>query len=279
MSLNHDKKYQKYLSYATTFSLTGWGSPEWEGRVKEYLQESFKNGAIAVKVWKNIGTALKDDEGNFVTIDHISFDPIFVFLIENKIPVLGHIGEPKNCWLPLDEMTVNNDKKYFSNHPEYHMYLHPEYPTYEALVQSRDNLLEKHPDLKFIGCHLGSVEWSIEELGKRFDKYPNFAVDLSARMGHLQYQSKQNREAMREFFIKYKDRMIYGSDLNTSGDADSTVLREKIYLKWINDWKYLVTDETMTVPEVEGEFNGLHLPKEVIDNVYRTNAEKWYPGI
>jgi hypothetical protein len=34
----------------------------------------------------------------------------------------------------------------------------------------------------------------------------------------------------------------------------------------------------MEVPLVEGKFRALHLPKEVIDKIYRKNAEKWYPG-
>jgi predicted TIM-barrel fold metal-dependent hydrolase len=279
LGINHKKIYPLHLALATTFNLEECGTSEWENNVKEYLQETIDNGAVAVKLWKNIGMAFKDEQNQFVTIDHKIFDPIFVFLTNNKVPVVGHIGEPKNCWLPLNEMTVNNDKEYFSNHPEYHMYLHPEYPSYEALVQSRDNLLEKHPDLKFIGCHLGSVEWSIEELGKRFDKYPNFAVDLSARMGHLQYQSNINREAVRNFFIKYQDRLIYGSYLYTDGTEDPDSLRKKMHKKWVEDWRYLVTDMKMTVPEVNDEFQGLALPRQVIVKIYRINAEKWYPGI
>jgi hypothetical protein len=27
----------------------------------------------------------------------------------------------------------------------------------------------------------------------------------------------------------------------------------------------------------EGDFKGLNLPKEVIDKIYRKNAEKWFP--
>ena len=35
----------------------------------------------------------------------------------------------------------------------------------------------------------------------------------------------------------------------------------------------------MRVPKVDGEFKGLKLPREVVDKIYRTNAEKWFPGI
>ncbi len=47
---------------------------------------------------------------------------------------------------------------------------------------------------------------------------------------------------------------------------------------WLNDWRFFTTDEKMQSPEFEGEFNGLKLPREVIDKIYRTNAEKWFQG-
>ncbi len=66
------------------------------------------------------------------------------------------------------------------------MYLHPEFPSYEDQIKARDHMLEKHPDLKFIGAHLGSLEWSADELAKRLDKFPNMVVDMAARISHLQ---------------------------------------------------------------------------------------------
>jgi len=35
----------------------------------------------------------------------------------------------------------------------------------------------------------------------------------------------------------------------------------------------------MKAPEVEGEFDGLKLPREVIDKIYYKNAHLWIPGI
>ncbi|MEX2231355.1 MAG: hypothetical protein WD824_04305 [Cyclobacteriaceae bacterium] len=39
------------------------------------------------------------------------------------------------------------------------------------------------------------------------------------------------------------------------------------------------SDETMQAPKVTGEFTGLHLQREVIDRIYRKNAEKWSPHL
>src|SRR5688500_20289032 len=115
----------------------------------------------------------RDKDNKLIMIDDPRFEPIFKMLTDRKIAVIGHLGEPKNCWLPLEEMTVNNDRNYFKNHPEYHMYLHPEYPAYDEVIASRDRFLEKHADLRFVGAHLGSLAWNLDELGKRLDYCQN----------------------------------------------------------------------------------------------------------
>jgi hypothetical protein len=35
----------------------------------------------------------------------------------------------------------------------------------------------------------------------------------------------------------------------------------------------------MQVPKVDGAFNGLRLPAEVVNKIYRSNAEKAFPGL
>lgn len=52
---------------------------------------------------------LKDKEDKFVYIDDERLAPILKYISDNKIPLLAHIGEPKNCWLPVEEMTTISD--------------------------------------------------------------------------------------------------------------------------------------------------------------------------
>ncbi|MDP8218266.1 MAG: amidohydrolase family protein, partial [Candidatus Theseobacter exili] len=166
------KQFPQALSYATTFSMENFEDPGWHEKVIKRLEKDFEEGAIALKVWKDIGMTFRDSLDNFIMIYDKLFDPIFDYIIENDITVVAHIGEPRNCWLPLDSMTVNNDRNYYKEHPQYHMYLHPDYPSYEEQIASRDSLLAKHPGLRLVGAHLGSLEWSVDELAKRLDLYP-----------------------------------------------------------------------------------------------------------
>lgn len=265
-----------HIDFLSTISLAGWESPDWvEGEISR-IRETFDQGALGIKIWKNIGMTYKDAEGNFIMADHPRLEPIFRFLIEQDKTLMAHLGEPKNCWLPLEEMTVNNDRTYFKEHPEYHMHLHPEYPSYEQQVQSRDNLLKKYPEIRFVGAHLGSLEWNVDELAKRLDAYPNLAVDMAARIGHLQFQSQKDREKVRDFMIRYQDRLIYGTDMGISGTPDSERVKANALTTWQEDWNYFTTDQTMEVSEVNGEFQGLKLPREVVDKIYYHNAVKWF---
>ncbi len=117
------------------------------------------------------------------------------------------------------------------------MYLHPEYPSYDALMQARDHVLQKHPRLQFIGAHLGSLEWSTDELAKRLDQFPNMAVDMAARIAHIQLQAATDYEKVRNFFIKYQDRLIYATDLEAGGTIDAPQLEKRIHDSWMRDWQ------------------------------------------
>lgn len=242
------------------------------------IEKCMKAGASGMKIWKNIGMSLLDKSGKYVMADHPNFDPVYNYLEIRKIPLIAHLGEPKNCWLPAEQMTTPNDKRYFVNHPQYHMYLHPEAPSYEDQIAARDHLLKKHPRLDFIGAHLASEEWSTEVLAKSMDRYPALKVDLAARMSHLQYQSSKDRERVRNFLIKYQDRIMYGTDMSV--DEKSTnypAVCEGMKKTWMNHWFYLATDSVMAFKDMpDKKLKGLQLPMEVIDKIFCKNAEIYF---
>lgn len=267
------RRYPERLAFLTTFRVKGFEEPGWEDSVMSYIRSSLERGASGVKVWKNIGMDERTRDGRYIRVDDPLFNNIFSFLEDRGIPLTGHIGEPKNCWLPIEEMTTIGDRNYYSKNPEYHMFLHPDQPSYETHVRARDHLLEKHPQLVYVGAHLGSVEWSVDELAKRLDAYPLMSVDLTERICHLQYQSLEDWQKVYDFMIKYQDRLLYGTDIESYGKEDEKNHAHEI---WFRDWIYFVSDGTMTSPSVVQEFEGLKLPKEVVDKIYFMNARRIY---
>lgn len=278
-AIRQRKAFADRVAFATTFSVKSWGSHQWQAKTIADLKRSFRQGAIAVKIYKNIGMTLKDKSGRFVMVDDARFDPVLDFLASHHVPVIGHLGEPRNCWLPMDKMTMNSDKLYYSRHPEFYMYLHPEDPSYEDQIKARDSMLAKHPDLRFIGAHLGSLEWSTDALAKRLDRFPNMAVDMAARIANLQYLAMKDRQKVRDFFIRYQDRLLYGTDRIANGTKQPAEMKHFVHEAWLKDWEFFCTDDTMHSSSFGGAFQGLKLPREVIDKIYFKNAEKWFPAM
>lgn len=266
------------FAFFGTFSVDSFGREGFAENTVARIEKCMKAGACGIKIWKNIGMVLKNKEGKFVMVDDPAFDQVFDYLEANNIMVMAHLGEPRNCWLPEDQMTVDNDRRYYANHPQYHMFKHPEAPSYEDQIRARDNLLKKHPKLRLVGAHLASLEWNVDELAKHFDQYPNLKADLAARIGHLQYQSRADYDRVRNFMIKYQDRLMYGTDGSVS-QKDTSLNRMKARMRsgWLDHWMYLATDSPVVVKDLAGQkVKGLHLPKEVIDKLYSKNAAEFF---
>ncbi|WDS37866.1 amidohydrolase family protein [Pseudoxanthomonas sp.] len=258
--------------WAATFSMKGFGTPDWLARTNKRLDDEVAEGASAVKVWKNIGMVEKDAKGQLIKLDDPGLSPVADHIQSLGVPLIAHQAEPYNCWLPLDKMTTDNDREYFSKHPDYYMYLHPEMPSHEDLMAARDRFVAAHPQLKFVGAHMASLEYDVDVLAAFLDRYPNATVDLAARMSQVQYQSIRNREKVRDFFIRYQDRLMYGTDLTQAPDADPVVFKAEAHAYWSSDWRYLATGQSQRIEMLKADVPGLALPREVIDKIYYRNA-------
>ena len=274
----------RHFHFATTFSMQGFGGTNWTADTIRHIDTEVGRGALAVKVWKNIGMVEKNAQGHLIMLDDPGFDGVTRHLEERGIPLIAHQAEPKNCWLPLDAMTTENDRSYFRDHPEYYMYLHPEMPSYEDLMGARDRFVARHPKLSFVGAHMASLEWSVDRLAKFLDAYPNATVDLAARMTQVQYQSKSDHDKVRNFFLKYQDRLLYGTDLtedppSASERAQNPPMNPAGFSKeadsfWRSDWIYLATAGRQHIGAIKSDVKGLALPRAVIDKIYYANAQR-----
>jgi predicted TIM-barrel fold metal-dependent hydrolase len=264
--------------WATTFSMQGFGSKGWADKVNASLAADAGQGAKAVKIWKNVGM-LEKARGKLVMLDDPAISPVADEVQKLGLTLIGHQGEPHNCWLPLDQMTTDNDREYFAEHPQYHMFLHPEMPGYEDQIKARDNFVAAHPQLRFVGAHLGSLEYDVDRIAAFLDRFPNANVDMAARMSQVQYQSVRDYEKVRNFFIKYQDRLLYGTDLTLNpdelaADANGAEFKRSAHDVWTRDWRYLATEESQRVEIIKADVRGLALPREVIDKVYYANARR-----
>jgi len=263
-----------HFHWATTFSMKGFGTPGWTDRVNAGLARDVSKGALAVKIWKNVGMAERNADGKLIMLDDPGLAPVAERIRALGMALIDHQGEPKNCWLPLDQMTTDNDREYFSRHPEYYMYLHPDQPGYEDLMAARDRFVAAHPRLRFVGAHMASLEYDVDRIAAFLDRFPNATIDMAARLSQVQYQSVRDREKVRNFFIRYQDRVLYGTDLTFGPDAEPAEFRREAHAVWSSDWRYLATGETQRVDMISADVPGLALPRAVVDKIYYTNAAR-----
>lgn len=255
-------------------SLIGVGidDPDFANKQIQRLQKEIDEGALMVKVWKNFGMVTKDASGKFIQIDDARLQPIWEFLKESNIPVMAHIGEPVQAWRPLDDLN-NPHYGYYTDHPEYHAYQHPEIPSYETIITARDNWIANNPDLKILCAHMGSMSHDVDMVAERLDKFPNIYVEPAARFGDL---VGQDSDKVRAFFEKYQDRVMFGTDYGTSGPQHGMTADElkgeqqNLDESYQRLWNYVATKDSIAE---RGQKNiGLGLPSEILNKFYYQNA-------
>jgi predicted TIM-barrel fold metal-dependent hydrolase len=272
------QRYPGRVAFAGTFSVENFQSPRWADVALQQINTAIEQGAVGIKIWKNIGMSLQDPDGRYVMPDDPRFSPIISRLDEAHLVLLGHQAEPRNCWLPFEEMTVRSDRDYFREHPQYHMYRHPEMPSHDAILAARDRLLKAHPGLRFDAVHLASLEWDVDKVAEFLDRFPNANVDLAARLVHLEYQAAADSAKVRAFLIRYQDRILYGSDDAYGPDDSDPKAVAEVHAGWLADWRFLATSAVLHSPDFAKTFVGMHLPRGVIDKIYRDNALSMFKG-
>jgi predicted TIM-barrel fold metal-dependent hydrolase len=260
------------IAWAATFDPANPDDPSFTERTLRHLRSTFERGTVAVKVYKSIGMDLKDRNGRYVMPDDPKFARVLEAIAENDRSLLAHLGEPLSSWRPLDP--ADPHYAYYKANPDWHMFSHPERPSWESIIAARDRMLAAHPRLRVVGCHLGSMEHDVDEIARRLDRFPNFAVDTAARVANLMLQP---REKVRKFLIRYQDRVLWGTDrLELRWEKPDETLRrwEEAYAR---DWKYFATSEEF---DAGGrKVQGLGLPPKVLRKLFRDNALRWLPGL
>jgi predicted TIM-barrel fold metal-dependent hydrolase len=245
------------------------------------LEKAHQLGARGIKIFKALGLSIRDAKGALVAVDDARFDALFEKAGELGMPVAIHTGDPVAFW---QEATPKNERyEELTVHPRWG-YADAGMPDWETLFSGYEALVAKHPKTTFIGVHFGNAPEDPERVGKMLAKYPNLYVDTAARVPEL---GRRDPEKMRELFITYQDRILFGTDLGIGERQDDLMLGstgaqppraadvERFFsstFRWFE-----TTDKAIPSPTpIQGKWNvdGIGLPREVLEKVYALNAEK-----
>lgn len=263
---------QGQATLCTTFNPFVYRNPGFSRAAVAQLDRDFSQGAVAVKIWKNIGEQVKDTKGNYTLPDDPAFQPIYKDIAAHNKTLIAHVADPDTIWEPPTPSAP--DYSYYTEHPEWYMYNRPNAPSKQAILRARDHLLRQNPTLRVVGAHLGSMEADFHQLGQHLDDYPNFAVDLAARMPYLVMQPRADIIA---FIEKYQDRLLFATDNEFNAGEDVSGATRSWENTYAFDWRFLSTADTLQYKD--RKLQGLSLPAPILRKLYHDNALRWIPGV
>jgi hypothetical protein len=261
-----------HVALCTTFDPYKFSSASFSADAIKQIDRDFAQGAVAVKIWKNIGMEIKDSGGQYVMADDAKFEPIYKDMAAHGKTLMTHQAEPDVAWGPPD--ASDPSWSYYQENPQWYVANRPGFPSKQRILEARDHVLANNPQLRMVGVHLGSMERDLNNIASHLDKYPNFAIDTAARMEYLMLMPPEKVSA---FLIKYQDRVLYGTDLDLPADAELPDTLTEWQSTYARDWKFLATGETLNVNGKQ--VHGLNLPAPVLQKIFRSNAMRWIPGL
>lgn len=236
--------------------------PNFGEKEAKKLEEAVKMGIRGLKIFKSLGLEFKDKSGKLIRVDDPRIDPIWAKCGELGIPVVIHVSDPKAFHAgPIDEYNERYDE--LANHPSWSFY-GDQFPSKKEILEQRNRVIARHPNTIFIGAHMGNLPEELGTVSAWLEQYPNFYVDINARISELGRQPY----TARKFLIKYQDRILFGTD--TPPNAESY----RVY------YRFLETDDEYFDPtpahKQQGRWMiyGVYLPDEVLEKIYNTNALK-----
>jgi predicted TIM-barrel fold metal-dependent hydrolase len=260
-----------YAAAPDRFSSIGW--MDWGGIERrdftqltiDRLHRLIEHGACGIKFWKDFGLTLRGGDGELLRIDDERFAPIFEECGKLGLPVMFHTADPTAFFDPID--ADNERYEELAAHPDWGFSSSP--VSRRTLLEQRNRVIARHTGATFVGAHCAESSEDLGFLAEQMDALPNLLIDISARTPELGRQPY----TARAFFLKYADRILFGTDLLPE------VEMYRIYYRFLE-----TADEYFEYPSHvsrQGRWNiyGVFLPDEVLRKVYRENALKLLPKL
>jgi predicted TIM-barrel fold metal-dependent hydrolase len=271
LEVNLDRYDRAHPGRFATFCRLDWsqtGRAGWGERLAASLRDSARRDAKGLKLWKDIGLRLKDERGELFFLDDRRLKPIWEAVAETKLPILVHIADPAAFFQPLDE--TNERLEQLIEHPDWHFY-GPEFPSLQRLLDSLERCVAENPRINFIGAHVGCYAEDLSWVDRLLTSYPNFNIDIGARIAELGRAPR----AARRLMLKHPDRVLLGTD---SFPPSAKVYRRYLRFLATDDEYFPYSDEN---PPGTGRWmiSAIDLPPDVLAKVVRDNARRLVPAL
>ena len=236
--------------------------PGWAERAVAQLEADAAAGAVAIgEISKGLGLSYRKADGTRLRIDDPDLDPVWEAAARLELPVFIHTADPSEFF---EELDYTNERwlelALFPNR----LYPADEYPSFEQLMEERDNLFRRHPNTIFVTAHMGWHANDLGRLGRLMDELPNVYTEIGAVL----YDIGRQPRGAHDFFVRYQDRILFGKDAFQPGE-------------YPHYWRVLETADDhfdyYRDYHAYWKLYGIDLPDEVLRKVYFENAVRLMP--
>ena len=255
--------YKDRFTVFVNVDFEGVGGPGWKERAVAQVEEGVRNGAIGLKIFKNLGLSARKADGTRLRVDDPDLDPVWQACARLNIPVLIHVADPAQFFLPID---LHNERWLELNIFPGREYPQERYPSFEQLMTERDRMFARNPKTRYINAHFG---WHGNDFGRaarHLDTLPNVVLEVGAVL----YEFGRQPRAARDFFIKYQDRVLFGKDAYEPTEYPyywRVFETRDEYFDYYRDYHAF------------WKLYGMDLPDDVLRKLYYRNALRVAPGL
>ncbi len=224
----------------------------------EDIEKFKKQGYIGYKIWYGPSYRQEPALVKYPYVDDLVHEPAFTQLEKQRVFIASlHIADPNG---PFEWRT-----NWAADPVEY----------WREII-ALERVLHRHPNLYIVVAHgfwLMTQDAQLDFLRYVLDTYPNCNLDISATINYANLPSYDN---LRDFYIKYQDRLCWSMDFSMRTNQSSI----SGTVKFAGDWfRFLETDDVFGEDMANNKkpIKGLNLPKEVLEKLYYRNALRIYP--
>lgn len=193
-------------------------------------------------------------------LDDAYYEPMFRYLEEKDVPVVMHVADPETFW-EVREMTAEEIRRGW-------FYGDGTYPSKEQITREALNVAERHPKLRITFAHFLFLSNFPEEAERVMETYPSVNFDLTPGW-EMYIGFSRHIEYWHDFFVRYGDRILFGTDSNTFKGSNAE-LNRLVTMALTHD------HSEFPMPCFGGKIiRGLELDEDTFDRITYLNYERF----
>lgn len=233
-------------------------SPGFTERVVAELERCHAMGGKGIGELSDKGWGVRSGTmtAHRIHLNDRKLSPVLKRAGELGMPVNIHVADPIWMYQPMDS---TNDG--LMNAYKWRLDNRDDIVGHTGMIDILEDAVKKHPGTTFIAVHFANLSYDLSRLGTLLDTYPNLYADISARYA----ETAPIPRFVRAFYLKYQDRLLYGTDMGFGLGMYRTTFR---ILETADEHFYAHELFSYHWP-----LNGFDLPEDVLRKVYHDNAD------